>query len=109
MGIQEMKGKVTFEEVEDEDTTPLTNNGQYFETQPDASWVLHEGETPFEELRREQHEEWGLAQWLVKNLGQAQTDQFLKLPIASMELYKMTMCGNHENENGESLQEEVEL
>ncbi|KAG1889977.1 hypothetical protein F4604DRAFT_1876673 [Suillus subluteus] len=26
-------------------------------------------------------EEWGLAEWLVKNLGQTKTDEFLKLPI----------------------------
>ncbi|KIK43913.1 hypothetical protein CY34DRAFT_28225, partial [Suillus luteus UH-Slu-Lm8-n1] len=26
-------------------------------------------------------EEWGLAEWLVKSLGQTKTDEFLKLPI----------------------------
>ncbi|KAG2355603.1 hypothetical protein BDR07DRAFT_1302932, partial [Suillus spraguei] len=78
--------------------------------------------TPFNNV-----EEWGLAQWLVKNLGQAQTDQFLKLLILpfhntcsflqrvdelphglAWSCTKVTMCGNCENENGESLQE-VEL
>jgi hypothetical protein len=33
--------------------------------------------------RRLTREEWSLAQWLVKNLGQTQTDEFLKLPIVS--------------------------
>ncbi|KAG2359927.1 hypothetical protein BDR07DRAFT_1291080, partial [Suillus spraguei] len=31
-------------------------------------------------------EEWGLAEWLVKNLGQTQIDEFLKLPIVSLML-----------------------
>ncbi|KAG2140010.1 hypothetical protein BD769DRAFT_1626352 [Suillus cothurnatus] len=31
--------------------------------------------------RRLTREEWGLAQWLVQNLGQTWTDEFLKLPI----------------------------
>jgi hypothetical protein len=29
-------------------------------------------------------EEWGLAEWLVKSLGQTRTDEFLKLPIVSL-------------------------
>jgi hypothetical protein len=28
-------------------------------------------------------EEWGLAEWLIKSLGQTCTDEFLKLPIVS--------------------------
>ena len=31
----------------------------------------------------EDEEEWGLAQWLMLNVGQNATDKFLKLPIAS--------------------------
>ena len=49
--------RVTVEEVDDEDTTSLTNNGRYFEPQPDAGWARHQGETTFDRCRREQHEE----------------------------------------------------
>ncbi|KAG0700884.1 hypothetical protein DFH29DRAFT_806960, partial [Suillus ampliporus] len=31
-------------------------------------------------------EEWGLAEWLIKSLGQTRTDDFLKLPIVSFML-----------------------
>jgi hypothetical protein len=31
----------------------------------------------------EDEEEWELAEWLIKNVGQKQTDTFLKLPIVS--------------------------
>ncbi|KAG2061242.1 hypothetical protein BDR06DRAFT_869770, partial [Suillus hirtellus] len=72
--------------------------------------------------------------WLVRNLGQKQTDEFLKLPItqnhsklqfhnnqsflqmADELLYgparsckKVAVCSNHKNKNGKLLQEEVEL
>ncbi|KAG1888006.1 uncharacterized protein F5891DRAFT_1132037 [Suillus fuscotomentosus] len=79
-------------------------------------------------------EEWDLAQWLVKNLGQNQTDEFLKLPITQnrtkvsfhnnrsflqrvdqlphgpdWSCRKVTVGGNHDDENGVPLQEDVEL
>ncbi|KAG1722534.1 uncharacterized protein EDB91DRAFT_1256001 [Suillus paluster] len=79
--------RVTVEEVEDEDGMLFPNNERYFKPQPDAGWALHEGETSFERYRAYQEEEgedpwspfedaeeWDLAQWLVKNLGQARTD-----------------------------------
>ncbi|KAG1846744.1 hypothetical protein F4604DRAFT_1884130 [Suillus subluteus] len=107
----------------------------------------HKGETVFERYRRKQHEEgevpwapfenveeWSLGQWLVKNLGQRQTNEFLKLPITqnrsklpfhnnrsflqtvdelphgpAWSCKKVTMCRNCENENSELLEEEVEL
>ncbi|KAG1805062.1 uncharacterized protein HD556DRAFT_1196303, partial [Suillus plorans] len=72
--------------------------------------------------------------WLVRNLGQRQTNEFLKLPITqnrsklpfhnnrsflqtvdelphgpAWSCKKVTVCGNHEDENGKLLQEEVEL
>jgi hypothetical protein len=31
-------------------------------------------------------EEWELAEWLIKSLGQTQMDEFLKLPIVSLAL-----------------------
>ncbi|KAG1734815.1 hypothetical protein EDB19DRAFT_1996509 [Suillus lakei] len=86
--------RVRVEEVEDEEGMSFTNNGRYFECQMDAGWALHEGETSFEKYRTyqeeegedpwspfEDEEEWDLAHWLVKNLGQTRTEEFLKLPI----------------------------
>lgn len=32
----------------------------------------------------EDEDEWKLAEWLIKNVGQKQTDEFLKLPIVSI-------------------------
>ncbi|KAG1721121.1 uncharacterized protein EDB91DRAFT_1256641 [Suillus paluster] len=139
--------RVTVEEVNDVDATSLTNNGRYFETQPGAGWAQHQGETVFERYRKEQHEvgeepwapfenaeEWSLAQWLVKNLGQTQTDEFLKLPTTqnrsklpfhnnrsflqridelphgpAWSCNMVTVRGNREDENGELLEEQVEL
>ncbi|KAG1837672.1 hypothetical protein F4604DRAFT_1885673 [Suillus subluteus] len=126
--------RVSVEEVDDKDATSPTNNGRgwYFEPNPGTGWAQHEGETVFE--RRLTREEWSLGQWLVKNLGQRQTDEFLKLPITQNRLKlpfhnnwsflqtvdelphgpawsckKVTVRGNCENENGELLEEEVEL
>ncbi|KAG1825196.1 hypothetical protein EV424DRAFT_1471780 [Suillus variegatus] len=93
---------------------------------------MEEGEDPWSPF--EDAEEWDLAQWLVKNLGQTRTDEFLKLPITQnrtklsfhnnrsflqrvdelphgpgWSCKKVTVRGNCEDENGEMLQEEVEL
>ncbi|KAG1723580.1 hypothetical protein EDB19DRAFT_1930249 [Suillus lakei] len=79
-------------------------------------------------------EEWDLAHWLIKNLGQTRTEEFLKLPITQnrsrlsfhnnrsflqrvdklphgpgWSCKKVTVRGNVEDEKGEMLQEEVEL
>ncbi|KAG1724898.1 uncharacterized protein EDB91DRAFT_1031057, partial [Suillus paluster] len=62
-------------------------------------------------------EEWELAQWLIKNLGQTWTDKYLKLPIRVNNLphgpgwscRKVTVWGNLEDDNGVPLQENVEL
>ncbi|KAG1841961.1 hypothetical protein F4604DRAFT_1597759 [Suillus subluteus] len=139
--------RITIEEVEDEDGTPFSYTGRYFEPQADAGWALHEGETKFERYRRHQEEEvedqwspfedaeeWDLAEWLVKNLGQTRTDEFLKLPITQnhtklsfhnnrsflqrvdalprgpgWSCRKVTVRGNKEDEFGAPLEEEVEL
>ncbi|KAG2034075.1 hypothetical protein BDR03DRAFT_935443 [Suillus americanus] len=139
--------RVTVEEVEDEDGMSFPNNGQYFEPQPDAGWALHEGETSFERYRTYQEEEgedpwspfedveeWDLAQWLIKNLGQTRTNEFLKLPITQNRsklsfhnnrsflqhvdklphgpgwtCKKVTVHGNCKDENSEMMQEDVEL
>ncbi|KAG1861276.1 hypothetical protein F4604DRAFT_1882477 [Suillus subluteus] len=109
--------------------------------------LLHEGETKFERYRRHQEEEvedrwspfedaeeWDLAEWLVKNLGQTRTDEFLKLPITrnrtklsfhnnrsflqrvdalprgpGWSCRKVTVRGNKEDEFGAPLEEEVKL
>ncbi|KAG2138768.1 hypothetical protein BD769DRAFT_1626513 [Suillus cothurnatus] len=128
-------------EVEDEDGIPFSYTRCYFEPQADTSWALHEGETKFERYRRYQEEEvedrweeWDLAEWLVKNLGQTHTDEFLKLSITQnctklsfhnnrsflqrvdalphgpgWSCRKVTVCGNHKDELGVPLEEEVEL
>jgi len=49
--------QVTVEEVTDEDASPLTNNGQYFEPQQGMGWAQHKGETMFDRYRREQNDE----------------------------------------------------
>ncbi|KAG1878582.1 hypothetical protein C8R48DRAFT_752658 [Suillus tomentosus] len=139
--------RVTVEEVEDEDGMSFTNNGRYFEPRTDAGWALHEGETSFEKYRTyqeeegedpwspfEDKEEWDLAHWLIKNLGQMRTEEFLKLPITQncsklsfhnnrsflqrvdklprgpgWTCKKVTVRGNCEDDKGEMLQEDVEL
>ncbi|KAG1897449.1 uncharacterized protein F5891DRAFT_1129914 [Suillus fuscotomentosus] len=139
--------RVTVEEVEDEDGMSFTNNGRYFEPRTDAGWALHEGEMSFEKYRTyqeeegedpwspfEDKEEWDLAHWLVKNLGQTRTEEFLKLPITQNHsklsfhnnrsflqrvdklprgpgwtCKKVTVRGNCKDDKGEMLQEDVEL
>ncbi|KAG2340776.1 hypothetical protein BDR05DRAFT_1032465 [Suillus weaverae] len=132
--------RVTVEEAEDDDGT-FSYTGHFFDPQADAGWALYEGETKFEGYKRDQEEgsehpwspfedteEWDLAQWLVKNLGQTRTDEFLKLPIVSFHnnhaflqkvdglphgpewsCRKVTVHGNLDDENGVPLQDEVEL
>ncbi|KAG2365992.1 hypothetical protein BDR07DRAFT_1470277 [Suillus spraguei] len=67
-------------------------------------------------------EEWGLTEWLVKNLGQTRTDEFLKLPITQNQT-KPSFHNNRSflqkvdklphtaawNEKGQTLHEEVEV
>ncbi|KAG1720298.1 hypothetical protein EDB19DRAFT_1930564 [Suillus lakei] len=83
---------VTIEEVEDEDRTPFSHTGRYFEPREDAGWALREEKTKFERYRREQEE--------------AGEDPWLPLEDACR---KVTVRGNREDENGAPLQEEVEL
>ena len=82
------------EEVEDEEDGGIK---RWIEDYPwPAGTVGMPSQTYFEELRAEQRckgqdpwapfkdeEEWGLAQWLMLNVGQNATDKFLKLPIVS--------------------------
>ncbi|KAG1764172.1 hypothetical protein EV702DRAFT_1189751 [Suillus placidus] len=135
---------VTVEEAEDDDGT-FSYTGRFFDPQADAGWALYEGETKFEGYKRDQEEgsehPWSpfedagiWLQWLVKNLGQTRTDEFLKLPITQnrtkvsfhnnraflqkvdglphgpeWSCRKVTVRGNLDDENGVPLQDEVEL
>ena len=83
----------TIEEVPDEDTYPESHI-EYFpeDRKAGAGWGY---DVPlFERIRCEQEagstlwwgpfnskEEWELAEWLIRNVSQKQTDAFLKLPI----------------------------
>jgi hypothetical protein len=87
--------------------------GRYFKQCSDGGWALWEGKTEFERYQKYKEdmgedewaqfcdkyvpnhvyglcltlaarEEWGLAEWLVKSLGQTRTNEFLKLPIVSL-------------------------
>jgi hypothetical protein len=91
---QRNRFRVTIEEIEE---TP--ESGHYFEEYPTerkagAAWG--KDQPSFVRIQREQQEngtskwgpfkdqdEWELAQWLSKNVGQKQTDTFLKLNIVS--------------------------
>jgi len=83
----------TSQEVPDKETYPESHI-EYFpeDRKAGAGWGY---DVPlFECIRREQEEsgtlwwgpfdseeEWELAEWLIRNVGQKQTDTFLKLPI----------------------------
>ena len=88
--------KPTVEEVEDEgETHPATKTDRFVESFPGpAGQGLRKSkiryEVWFENQQREgknswdpfaSEEEWALTMWLLKNVGQKSTDQFLKLPI----------------------------
>jgi hypothetical protein len=84
------KRRVLVEEEEDEDACP-----RYPLKYPsEAATVLGKGKTAFEALREEQvsngqapwspfqdEDEWGLADWLMKNVTKSATEDYLKLPI----------------------------
>ncbi|KAL0067725.1 hypothetical protein AAF712_005165 [Marasmius tenuissimus] len=66
----------------------------HFPSKKQAGYAYGEGQTPFEGIRDDQisrgadvygpfqdKEEWGLAKWLIKNVGHNATEEFLKLPI----------------------------
>ena len=88
--------KATVEDVEDEgETYPRTKSDRFVESYPGpAGEGLRKSKTRyeawFENQEREgknswdpfaSEEEWALTMWLLKNVGQKSTDQFLKLPI----------------------------
>lgn len=80
---------------EDEHGSHFPRFAQEFSEKPAAEVIGHE-QTPFERMKGHQeatgggpyapfadHEEWALAQWLIKNVNQRATEEFLKLPIVS--------------------------
>ncbi|KAG2099222.1 uncharacterized protein F5147DRAFT_640620 [Suillus discolor] len=136
--------RVTVEDVEDEEGT---YNRRFFEGYPNAGRPIEEGKTVFESYCQYKEdegedvwapfadeEEWGLAEWMIKNLGQTRTDEYLKLPITknrtkpsfhnnrtflkrvdelphgtSWSCKKVMVQGNREDEDGRTLSEEVEI
>lgn len=82
------------EDAEDEDEPNLS---RYTEAYPGrVADVLGSKPTKFEKIQAQQksdglepwapfadEEEWELVKWLMKNVGQTKTDEFLKLPIVS--------------------------
>jgi hypothetical protein len=103
---------VTVKDVADKGEV-VGGGGHYFKQCSDGGWALQEGKTEFERYQKYKEdmgedkwapfcdkyvpyhiyglcltlaarEEWGLAEWLVKSLGQTRTDEFLKLPIVSL-------------------------
>jgi hypothetical protein len=89
------------EEDEEGDSTYLTTStDRFIESYPgDAGQGMRKTKTRFEELLIMQEaegkkpwepfaseEEWDLTKWLIKNVGQRSTDEYLKLPIVS-EIY----------------------
>ncbi|KAG2150669.1 uncharacterized protein EDB93DRAFT_1083873 [Suillus bovinus] len=137
---------VTVEDVADKGEV-VEGGGHYFKQCSDGGWALREGETEFERYQKYKEgmgedkwapfsarEEWGLAEWLVKSLGQTRTNEFLKLPItrnrmqpsfhnnrsflkkvdelphgAAWSCKKISVQGNRTDEKGEPLHEDVEL
>jgi hypothetical protein len=80
---------------EEENTYPTTNMNHFVEPYPDNAshgmrksktrfkkWLeiqQGEGKKPWEPFSGE--EEWALLRWLIKNVGQKSTDEYLKLQI----------------------------
>jgi hypothetical protein len=93
---------VQIEEVEDEDDP--CKPPQYCRSYPGlVTQTLGVGKTPFEKLKEEQvalgkskwasfasQEEWDLAQWLMRSIGQNLLDEFLNLPIVSLQCAGIT-------------------
>ncbi|KAF9245631.1 Zn-finger domain-containing protein [Melanogaster broomeanus] len=120
--------RVTVEDAEDDDDD--IRPGRFFENFDGAAKTTNGEHTysPFED-----DEEWDLAAWMMKNLGQTHIDEFLKLPITrnhttpsfhnarsflqkvdamphgpSWGCKKVVVTGDLEDENGEMMTEEVE-
>ena len=90
--------QATVEDADDDEeeyTFQETKNSRYVEAFPEEAgqglrqsktqfenWLaeqLHEGKNPWEPFAS--REEWALSQWLIKNIGQKATDDYLKLQM----------------------------
>ena len=89
---QHQSKRARVEEVDDEETYP-----RYAKEFPTSAKVFGDGKTAFEEIFREQtvkgespwapfadKDEWELVRWLVKNVNQQATEEFLKNPGVSV-------------------------
>jgi hypothetical protein len=92
----------TIEEVPEDEDSPAQSNECFvfiesFPTEFKAGAPCGIGAPKFETIHQQQQDqgksnwgpfededEWELAEWLIKNVGQTQTDKFLKLPIVSL-------------------------
>lgn len=92
------------EDVEDEDNA-LTDYVRAFPAERCSGSVCRTSRTLFEVIEDEEvleggsiygpfrdEEEWELAKWLIRNVGQKQTDAFLKLPIVSRNFFLLDFC-----------------
>jgi hypothetical protein len=82
-----------------EDVAPPSNNEEYIEEFPaqyraGAGWSASDAPLPkFQDIHQRQSDniyapfenkdEWDMGQWLFKNVGQTQTEVFLRLPVVS--------------------------
>ena len=91
---QSKRPRVTIEEIEDEDAPHIQR--YTYEYPREVATALRSGQTRFECMREQQEaeglddfapfaseDEWGMAEWLMKNVGQNKTEEFLKLPMVS--------------------------
>lgn len=89
------KPPVVNSEGRDSDKDVLPRYAQQYDIKAAAD-ILGTRETLFDTMRADQEasdqcryhpfadrEEWGLAEWLIRNVNQQETDEFLRLPIVS--------------------------
>ena len=96
--VQPQSKRARMEEVEDEDSAPRPRYTRFVRPYPrPVATPIRRGKTKFETLLEQQtadgmqpwepfvsKEEWQLATWLMANVGQTSTDEYLKLPIVSL-------------------------
>ena len=95
--VQSQSKWTCIEEVEDEDNAPRPCFTHFVKPYPrPVTTPIQKGKTKFETLLERQSadrkqpwepfaskDEWQLATWLMANVGQTSTDEYLKLPIVS--------------------------
>ena len=95
--VQSQSKRTRIEEVEDEDNAPRPRYTRFVKPYPrPVATPIRKGKTKFETLLERQtadgkqpwepfasKDEWQLATWLMANVGQTSTDEYLKLPIVS--------------------------